>query len=89
MSWSGLLLFVSLWASTVQGMAGELNRKQQLAFLSLLAFPDIGMIDAFPLCPETFLNALLASRKVHSVLGFTVSLCPLTVFLELHFPEEK
>lgn len=45
------------------------------------------MLPAFP--RDIFLNALLASRKVHSVLGFIVSLCLLAVFLELHFPEEK
>lgn len=35
------------------------------------------------------MNALLASRKVHSVLEFIVSLCPLTVFLELHFQKRS
>lgn len=45
------------------------------------------MLPAFP--RDIFLNALLASRKVHSGLGFIVSLCLLAVFLELHFPEEK
>lgn len=48
------------------------------------------MLPTFP--RDIFLNALLASRKVHSVhsvLGFIVSLCLLAVFLELHFPEEK
>lgn len=54
MSWSGLLLFVSSRTSTVQGMAGELDRKQQLAFLSIFTLPDIGVADAFPLSPGTY-----------------------------------
>lgn len=54
MSWSGLLLFVSSPTSTVQGIAGELDRKQQLAFLSISTLPDIGVADAFPLSPGTY-----------------------------------